>query len=85
MALQAPPPTPPPNWPGPFPPSQIPSSGKAAKVASTLNNASAIYAKFLVAALGVVLTGYISNDWTGVPSVISDAVAVLVYLIPNKS
>jgi len=39
--------------------------------------------KFLVAAAGVVITGLATHDWTGTANVISDAVALLVYLIPN--
>ena len=41
--------------------------------------------KFLVAAAGVVITGLATHDWTGTANVISDAVALLVYLIPNSS
>lgn len=39
--------------------------------------------KFLVSATGVILTGLVTHDWTGTANVISDAVAILVYLVPN--
>lgn len=47
-----------------------------------LSNIGAVN-KFLIAATGVVLTGITTHHWTGTANVISDAVALLVFLIPN--
>lgn len=55
------------------------------KFAKLLYANSAAVNKFIVAATGVVLTGIVTHDWTGTANVISDAVALLVYLIPNVS
>lgn len=47
-----------------------------------LANSSSVN-KFIVAVAGVVLTGLTTHNWTGTANVISDGVALLVYLIPN--
>ena len=53
------------------------------KLIKALYQNSAAVSKFIVALFGVVLTGLVTHNWSGTPNVISDAVALLVFLIPN--